>query len=134
MAKTNYLSRSDILEAEDLQIKEIEIPEWGGTIRVRGLTGTQRDEYLSSLLVNPGVSADLKLANATAKLVYQCVVDKEGKPAFREGDILLLGKKNGHALNQVYELASELSGLETKDIEKITQSLESGQNGDSTSS
>lgn len=132
--KYKYATRETVLNADDLKIVELDVDEWELRVRVRGLMGEQRDDYLGSLLVNPGVSDKLKLQNATAKLVSKCMVDSDGQQMFTEKDVHLLGKKNGQALDRVYNLASELSGLRPEDIEKITQNLGSGQNGDSTSS
>ena len=36
------LTKDDILSAKDLVVREIEIPEWGGTVRVSQITAAQR--------------------------------------------------------------------------------------------
>ena len=37
------LSKSAILCANDLQTEDVDVPEWGGTVRVRSFTGRERD-------------------------------------------------------------------------------------------
>jgi hypothetical protein len=44
----SYLTRDAILQAPDLQGEDVAVPEWGGTVRVRGLSGAQRDAYEAS--------------------------------------------------------------------------------------
>ncbi len=37
-----YLTKDSILKSEDRKYQDIEIPEWGGTVRVQSLTGAER--------------------------------------------------------------------------------------------
>ena len=36
------LTRHAILEAPDIETREVPVPEWGGTVYLRALTGAQR--------------------------------------------------------------------------------------------
>ena len=45
-----YLTRDAILEAEDIETEEVAVPEWGGNVLVRGLSGTQRDIWEQGLV------------------------------------------------------------------------------------
>ena len=44
-ARPVLLTRDLILKADDIQTREVEVPEWGGTVLIRALTGTERDAY-----------------------------------------------------------------------------------------
>ena len=61
------LSRDDILKAEDLTTEEVDVPEWGGTVLVRGLTGRERDEFEASVMVRYAGEMVQDLANIRAK-------------------------------------------------------------------
>jgi len=39
------LTRDAILAANDTKLVPVEIPEWGGTVYVRPMTGAERDSY-----------------------------------------------------------------------------------------
>ena len=39
---SKYLTAETILNAEDFRYEDVECPEWGGTVRVRSLSGGQR--------------------------------------------------------------------------------------------
>ena len=43
------LSASQIISADDAKIEAIEVPEWGGTVYVKTLRGTDRDAFEESL-------------------------------------------------------------------------------------
>ena len=44
------LSKTAILTANDLQTEDVEVPEWGGAVRVRSFTGRERDAFESSMV------------------------------------------------------------------------------------
>lgn len=129
-----FLSREEILSKHDMMVQDVEVPEWGGTVRVRSLTGEERDNFEKSLILQVGNQMKPNLRNIRAKLVALSVVDKEtGKPLFSEGDLLALSGKNAAALNRVYEAAEKLSGLSKDDMEELAEGFSNGQSGSSTS-
>ena len=40
----SLLSAAEILAADDLPTEDVEVSEWNGTVRVRALTGAERDK------------------------------------------------------------------------------------------
>ena len=134
MAKTKYLSRIDVIDASDLEIEEVAVPEWGGTLRVRGLTAKEKDKYEEGFLVDPGKSEKVNMKNASAKLFALCVIDEAGNPIFNdEGDVFALGKKAAGPMTRVLSVARRLSGMTIKDMEEITRNLGIAQTGNSRS-
>jgi hypothetical protein len=130
-----YLNREDILKAEDLPTRDVDVPEWGGTVLVRGLSGMDRDLYQASMMTRaPNGDMIPDLGNMTAKLVSRSVVDEEGNLLFNEFDVARLGQKSAVALARVNEAAAELSGITPeKSIEDAAGNSEAAQSGDSTS-
>lgn len=127
-----YLSRDDILKAPDLITEDVEVPEWGGTVRVKALTGAERDRLESSVISSrPGGQRNLN--NIRARMVALAVVDADGKTIFQAGDIEALGEKSAAALDRVFGVAQRLAGMSEKDIEELTGNFTAGQNGASTS-
>src|ERR1041384_2261734 len=102
MAK--YLSREDILSASDIVTEDCYVPEWGGTVRVRGLTGNERDKYEQSLVTMKGRQLGPKLTGAMARLVALSIVDEHDKAQFSEDDVITLGRKSAGGLQRVYEV------------------------------
>lgn len=116
---SKLLTRDAILQAVDLPHEDVEVPEWGGVVRVRGLTGVERDKFETSIVIRKGNKTDVNTENMRAKLVALCVVDEEGKRVFSGGDIKLLGQKSAVALDRVFSVAQGLSGLQPEDIEEL---------------
>jgi hypothetical protein len=107
-----YLDPAAILAAEDIQVEELQIPEWGGTVRVRGMNGTERDAFEESQLGAP-------YKNLRARLAIATLIDSEGKPMFTAADIPALAKKSARALDRIFPIATRLSGLSKEDVEEL---------------
>lgn len=131
--KPKLLSRDDILKADDIKTELVEVPEWGGAVMVRGLTGAERDALEEEVTSQRGSSVRVNLRNLRAKLVVRSVVDEQGKHLFTPADVDALGKKSAAALQRVFNVASRLSGLSREDLEELTKNSEDGQSEDSTS-
>ena len=110
------LSKEAILAAEDTRTEEVEVPEWGGSVLVRGMTGRERDDFESSMLIQDGGQAGRDLRNTRAKLVAKCAVDGDGRRLFADDDVAALGEKSAAALVRVFEVAARLSGLDEEDV------------------
>jgi len=116
----SLLSKEAILAAQDLPSEDVEVPEWGGTVRVRGLDGKGRDEYfMSQAVIRGGQVVGQDTTNASAKLLARCIVGEDGEPLFGSEHIDLLGKKSAAALDRVFKVASRLSGLTDEETEAL---------------
>jgi len=116
-----YLTRDQILQVQDLPTEDVEIPEWNGTVRVRGLTGAERDKFEASIVTRKGNKAEFNPENMRAKLVAMCVVDENGNRIFTDDDVKALGKKSASALDKIFQVAQKLSGLRPEDMEEMAK-------------
>lgn len=110
------LSRDQILQADDLGLVELKIPEWGGSVYVRVMRGTERDQFEARM-----TSGDSeKLSNVRAYLAALTVVDAKGERMFRSTeDIEALGGKSARALTRIFNKALEVNGFGSDDVEKL---------------
>lgn len=127
------LTREQILQAQDLRTEEVPVPEWGGSVLVRGMTGAERDAFEASIVEMHGKNSQVNMANVRAKLAARTIVDEAGERLFTEKDIEALGKKNATALQRIFEVAQRLSGIGQSDIEELVKNSAGGPNGSSTS-
>src|SRR4051812_29809096 len=81
------LSRDQILEAKDLETREVDCPEWGGSVLVRALSGRERDAWEASLVQMRGKQQVPQMGNVRAKLVVRCCVDENGERLFSDADV-----------------------------------------------
>ncbi len=128
------LGRNQILDADDLKTEEVPVPEWGGEVLIRSLTGEQRDEYESSMFeMKKDGTPRQNLANVRARLVMLCIVNEQGEQMFNKADIKLLGRKSAAALERVASAAQKLNAISDEDIEELAEGFEDAPNEPSTS-
>lgn len=131
MSDNKFLTRDQILAIQDIEIEEVQVPEWGGSVYVRGLSGAERDLFEKSIVTQRGKATAVDMANIRAKLAALSVCDAEGKRLFTERDAKALGEKSASALQRIFEVARRLSGIGDEDIEELTEGLEKDPFGDS---
>lgn len=126
------LTREQILNMKDLPIEEVQVPEWGDSVFVRGMTGAERDAFELSL-VDQKQGGKVNLENIRTKLCARVICDKEGNRIFSDKDIQALAGKSGAALSRVFDVAMRLSGMTNGEVQKISEDFLSAPKGDSTS-
>jgi hypothetical protein len=124
------LGRDEILGVVDLRFANVEVPEWGGTVRVRGLTGAERDAYEASAVTVVDGKRTMNVRNLRAKLIVMAAVDSTGHPMFTEEDVQRLGAKSGIALERVFDTVRHLSGMTEDDMARLERDLEPGQSSE----
>lgn len=117
-----YLSAESILDANDLLSEDVDVPEWGGTVRVQGMTGADRDKFEAGFLDSKGKARPMNqaLTDYRARLAAACIVTEDGKRMFRsDAEVRRLGEKSAQALSRVADVASRLSGLTSDDQDEL---------------
>jgi hypothetical protein len=106
------LTKDQILEAADLKSEAVDVPEWGGSVLVRTMTGFDRDAFETSMIT---VSADgtrkPDMTNLRAKLVALTLVDEANNRLFDVTDIPRLALKSAAALERVFDVAQRINGI-----------------------
>lgn len=128
------LTRDEILTSDDIKEKWVEVPEWGGSVLIRGLDGVGRDAFERSIIQGKGEDREVVWINMRAKLVQRTAIDPVDRlMLFSEQDVMALGRKSGAALQKCFEVAARLSGITSEDQKKLVDNLEAAGSGDSPS-
>lgn len=112
------LNKDEILNIEDCNFVDLEIPEWKGSVRISTMTGTARDRFESNLMTKSG---KINHDNVRAKLVAACLVDDKNELLFSEKDIVALGKKSCKTLNKIFEVAQKINGIGDEEVEDLAK-------------
>lgn len=102
------LTRDAILNAQDLKTQDVDVPEWQGTVRVRMLTGAERDAMSKAML---GADGKVDAADYRERMVAACVVGEDGAQLFTADDVQALAKKSAIALQRVFAAADKLNSI-----------------------
>jgi hypothetical protein len=116
------LTREALLAPESLPVEAVAVPEWGGTVHVRVLTGAERDAFEAANTRIVGRGRDRKieanLANYRARLAVLVCCDEHGQRIFQDDDAPLLGRKSAAGLDRIVEAAHRLNGMREDSMEQ----------------
>ncbi|MBM4570272.1 hypothetical protein GS534_24165 [Rhodococcus hoagii] len=128
------LSKNDIFSVDDRKTVKVSVPEWGGEVLVRTLSGRERDEFEASTVKTNKGKQEQNFDNFRARFVALCVVDEQGNRLFAtRQEVSMLGNKSVAALQRVFNEAQKLNGMTEQDVEELTESFEEAPGEDSTS-
>lgn len=114
------LNKEQILSKKDLPLKEVEIPEWGGSVFVKTMNGQERDSFELSV-IDEKHKGKMNLENIRAKLCAVCLCDENGERLFSDKEVFALSKKSASALSKIFQVAQELNGLSPESVEQIKE-------------
>ena len=140
-----FLTRDTILGVDDRKVEEVSVPEWGGSVRVRGMTGVEREQFED--LHNEEVPAGSRAArragqtvtkfarkNVRARLVAWCAIDEKEQRIFSDADLDLISGKNAAAMERIVKVAMKLSGMDEDDLDDLAEEMVSGKDPSADSS
>lgn len=118
------LSRQEILNRKDIEFKEVDVPEWEGTVRIRQMTRGEQDAYLKRQMGDARMRTEKKqsvgeIAAASMfghdAFVVACgLVDENGANLFSASnpkDLQILCDKNGAVIGRLATEIVKFSGM-----------------------
>lgn len=111
----SYLSKDDFWAAsEKLPAEEVELVDPHGKsvgkLRMRGLSGTELEDYQESLRARGG-GERVSLRQAMTRLVAKCAINEDGSPFFDSTrELSRLGRAPSWMVMQLFDSATRLSG------------------------
>lgn len=110
------LSKSAILAADDKKMVDHDVPEWGGSVKLRVMTGTERDRFESEF-----VGGNKNVEMVRAKLVAKCLCDDDGQRLFSEKEIPELGEKSAAVLDRLFAECMRLNRFSKNDVDDLAK-------------
>jgi hypothetical protein len=129
------LTRDQILHPSSFPYADVDVPDWGGAVRVRDMGAAARDRLSQFFLDHK--DADGQTANAGQFKVLVCaltICDDQGQLLFSQEDVTALSVVSGRSLDLVYQAAADLNGLSAKSVEDAAKNSASPQAGSGTAS
>jgi hypothetical protein len=121
------LSRDAIKKAQDWKLEKAEVPEWGGDVYLKTLSGTERDLFEDGY-------ADQKMKNFRARFLSLSLCDENGERLYGDDEASELGMKSSVVLNRLFDKAWALNAFRTEDVDALGNDSPSVPSDDSTSS
>lgn len=121
------LDKAAILAAQDLPFEDVAVKEWGGSVRIRTMSGKERDEFRAAVAEEAG----MKIGAFSAALLATTIVDEAGNRLFSVEDVEALRGKSSKALDALAAVAMRLNGLGPTSHEDAVKNSEGDRSADS---
>jgi 2,4-dienoyl-CoA reductase-like NADH-dependent reductase (Old Yellow Enzyme family) len=105
-AEPRLLTEEDILAVDDIETEVVPVPEWGGSVRLRGLS---LDEVLEA---RKGATGD------TAAMSVRLLAAAFAEPKLSEAAVAALGRKSASVVTRLLQVATRLSGIDAEAVQR----------------
>lgn len=109
------LTRDQILSIDDVtgDLLPVEVPEWGGTVLIRPMSGLARERFEAAL------TSDKPRHDLRAMLAASVICDDKGRLLFLESDVKALSEKSNKPLHRLYEIGIKHSAIGKKSVDEL---------------
>lgn len=101
--KMRILSANEILEADDIQYEIVDVPEWGGAVRLKTMDTATAMAF--------GAASEGEKAQLLPRMLALSAVDEGGELLFSEAAVEKLARRSFRALNRLQDAMMEINGL-----------------------
>lgn len=123
MPKMPKLNKDKIIAADNPKLKEVEVPEWGGSVNIRVMTVGERDNYENDWIVNKSRGVE----NFRTKFLAMCLCDDDGNRLFSDAEVPMLSKKSAKVMSRLWQIAMDYNALTEADVEELAKNSPSVQ-------
>ena len=101
----------DIKNADDIERKECNVPEWGVKLYLHSMSGFERDAYEEQLYRAKGKDGKVSLKGLRVRVIIACARDEAGNRVFTDEHTSVLQGKSGAVLDRIANQALKVSGM-----------------------
>ena len=126
-----YLTRDQFLAGPVLAHEDVEVPELGGTVRVREMTAGEQQAYIR--LISPDGSG-VDLDNFQAKLITCTLCNESGALLLAPGDVGAVAALSAAVVDRVWEAARRVNRIDVDGLEALGKARSAPSGGSSSAS
>ena len=108
------LTKEALLSASDVETHDVDVPEWGGTIRLRLMTADDLELWQNFVMTQPK-------QGMMATLLSRSIVDEAGKLMFTADEVEALGNKSAAVMQRLFKKAVELNAMTKETTDALSK-------------
>ena len=105
------LSKDNIFAADDLDVQEVEVSEWGGSVLIRPFTIADREKFEGWGDKSRGAKGKRTGNELLCFMITASVVDEQGNRVFTDNDVEQLKEKNSSVIDYLAKEIQKLNGI-----------------------
>lgn len=113
------LTRDQILKEDQMPSEIVEVPEWGGSVKLGAISAAERDELDQlAMKFNADGSRETHIKTKRCLLVAMCLVNENGKRLLGRGEWPQFGKgKDPRVIDRLFKACQRLNGLDKEEAQ-----------------
>lgn len=112
------LNKQQVLSANDrTAYHDVEVPEWGGTVRVGTMSIADREE----IEIQAQKKGPESLKNLRLRFLVYSLVDENGDKLFSLGDMQKLETKSAKIIDKLFSISQAINGIMDADVEELAK-------------
>jgi hypothetical protein len=117
---TMLLTRDLILACQDLETCIEDVPEWGGSVTLQALNGTNRE--IIEARVHKAQKGDVEAWKGTKTLALSmALINEDRTPMFSAKDVAALGQKHSGVIDRLFSQVLTLSKMTKSDQDALAK-------------
>ncbi len=114
------LSREQLLKPAAVPVEVVTVPEFDGTVSIKGMTARQRSKFEEQFTTAAGNPNRKRRAQMRERLIVACCVDDDGQPLFTEEDVPAIGDMPAVVIEPLVDACQRVVGFTSADVESLT--------------
>jgi len=112
------LTAEQILAADDMGLKKVTVPEWGGDVFIRVMSVGERDNYERLWMGKRETGVE----NFRTEYLARVLCDEKGDLLFSREQVASLAKKSGAVMGRLFDEAMKHNRMTEEDVEQLGKS------------
>ena len=115
----NILTKEDIANTGDREMKQVEVEEWGGTVCLKELDGLGRDAFEKDVTARQGENKSFDITGLRTKLLSLVICDIVGELLFAGAEgVEILNGKSAKVIARLFEIAQKMNNIGEEALEE----------------
>lgn len=127
----NVLTKDAIIQSVDYVVEEVEVAKWGGTVRLRSLTGKGRDEFEAAVTKSSTTPGQVDIRGLKALLLTMTIVDENDVLVFTKEDVDVINEKASDVIEILWEVVQKMNGIGEEGLQEAEKNSPSEQSDSS---
>jgi len=115
------LDKQQIIDVDDVVYEDIEVEEWGGSVRVRVLTGTERDKWEQECINRTGPNNKVRIGQLKVGLLAATLINEEGELLFSQKELTVLNSKSSAVIQRLFKQVQRVSAIGDEAVDELAK-------------
>ena len=117
---SSLLNKDEIIAVDDQQYEDVNVPEWGGDVRICVLSGTERDRWEQECINRTGPNNKIRIDKLKVGLLASCLVNGNRELLFTQKDLNELNSKNAAVIQRLFKDAQRINAIGDEAMDELS--------------